>query len=159
TAPAAGAKSLLQTAAIGTAGTYTITVSGAAGTTGGYTGQANLNAAFGAETHGGAAKDTLGTAPKLDGSDIGFAGGASRLVVLGSLGGTAAATVDFESGVLPSSFTTYSSNSFGRIQVTAPGGTGNSSQYALLMDSNTDDNYVLNEAVYTVDLTGLTQAL
>src|SRR5262249_42582430 len=66
--------------------------------------------------------------------------------------------VNFESGALPPSMSTFSSNGFGRIQVTAPVGSGNSSAFALLMDSNTDSNYVLNEAVYTVDLSGVVQA-
>src|SRR5205085_2106591 len=94
-----------------------------------------------------------------DASAISLSGAASRLAVLASIGSSGVAVEDFESGLLPASFSTYSSNSFGRIQVIAPGGTGNSSAFALRMDSNTDSNYVLNEAVYTVNLAGLTQAI
>ena len=160
TAAAANQNALVQavTTTGAATGTYTIVVSGTAGTTGGYSLQVTLNAALESEANlSGVNDDTLATAQDINGSAIGLATETSRLAVVGSLIG-AGGIGEFESGSLPPSISTYSSNGFGRIQVTTPVGSGNSSSYSLLMDSNTDGNYALNEAVYTVDLTVATQA-
>src|SRR5262249_20488852 len=140
-------------------GTYTVLVEGAGGSAGSYGVQVTLNAALDTENVNGPSNDTIATAQNIDGSATSLGGSATRLAVVGTAGaGPVLASENFELGVLPASFTTFSSNSFGRIRVTAPGGSGNPSAFALLMDSNTDNNFVLNEAVYTVDLTGVTQA-
>jgi Bacterial pre-peptidase C-terminal domain/Bacterial Ig-like domain len=160
TATAANQNALLQSVATSSSssGAYTILVSGAGGTTGLYALQLVLNAALESEPYLPTVKDdTLATAQNLDSTSITLSPSASRLSALGVIG-LATSVVDFELGSIPSSITTYSSNSFGRIRVMAPGGTGNSSAFALIMDSNVDGNYALNEAVYTVDLTGVTQA-
>ncbi|HEY2415839.1 MAG TPA: S8 family serine peptidase, partial [Pirellulaceae bacterium] len=150
---------ILQAVPATSGGTYKITVSGANNTTGSYKMTVTLNAALEAESNGGATNDTLATAQNIDASAVALSANSTRLAVVGSIGaGPAAGGEDFEGGVLPASFTTYSSNSFGRIRVIAPGGSGNASKFALLMDSNTDNNYALNEAVYHVNLTGVTQA-
>jgi hypothetical protein len=150
---------ILQTVPAATSGNYKITVSGANGTTGSYKVAVTLNAALEAENNGGATNNTLASAQDIDASAVTLNTNSTRLAVLGSIGaGPGAGSEDFEAGVLPASFTTYSSNSFGRIRVLAPGGSGNTSKYALLLDSNTDVNYVLNEAVYHVNLSGVTQA-
>jgi hypothetical protein len=159
TAAAAGNKVVLQTLPVASSGTYTLTISGASGTIGGYTVGLTLNAALESETLGGPTNDTLATAQNLDSSAVSLGGSATRLAVLGTIGaGPVGAGEDFESGILPPSFTTYASNSFGRIQITVPNGTGNSSKFAMLMDSTGNGSYVLNEAIYHVNLSGLTQA-
>ena len=148
-----------------TAGTYTIAVSGADSTSGAFTAQVTLNAALEAEGNGGPTNDTLGTAQDLDGSAVSLGGSATRIAVIGtgasSGSGVLVASENFESGSLPSSISTYSSNVFGQIRVTTPGGTGNSSAFALLMESSRDADrnpvYALNEAVYTVNLTAAPQ--
>jgi hypothetical protein len=109
-------------------------VGGTAGTSGSFTVQVTLNAALETESSDGAANDTLATAQDLGPSFINLQTGpaaAQRGAMIGRLGyGPNGASEDFESGVLPASFTTYSSNAFGRIRVIAPGGTGNSSAFA-----------------------------
>lgn len=163
TAAGAGQRALLNTLPAATAGTYTVIVSGAGGTTGGYSVQLTLNAALEREgLLGGESNNTLATAQNINGAFITLAGTASRAAVLGAL--AAPPVVDFENSVLPASFSTYTSDTTsGRILVAPPPAPssypGNSSAYALLMDNGVDDGtYVLNEAVYTVDLTGVTQA-
>ena len=78
----------------------------------------------------------------------------SRSGTIGRIG----AADGFESGVLGPAFTTYSSTPDGRIQVT-DGYVTASGQYALLMDTTLDGPYNLNEAVWTVDLAGQSQAV
>jgi hypothetical protein len=82
TAPAAGAEVVLQTVAITTPGTYTITVSGAAGT-GSFRVQAFLNTALEGSAHGGPADDTIATAQDLTGSFTPLTQDATRGAVIG----------------------------------------------------------------------------
>ena len=63
----------------------------------------------------------------------------------------------FESGTLGDQWTTNSSTANGRIQVTGSEGTAGGS-FALLMDTSVNSTNNLNEAIWTVDLTGLTDA-
>ena len=67
------------------------------------------------------------------------------------------ATESFEAGALGAAWMTYSSSGDGRIQVTdsygAVGGTK-----ALLMDDVSEGGQTLNEAIWTVDLSGVTDA-
>ncbi len=158
TGTAAGFDTLLQTAPLAVGGTYTITIGAAAGTTGTASVRVVLNAALEPESFGGPGNDSIAAAFDLEPSAVALGTGATRLAVLGSSPGTVFANETFESGILSPAFSPYSSNSFGRIQVTAPGGTGNASNFALRMDSNVDANYALNEAVYTVDLAGASGA-
>jgi extracellular elastinolytic metalloproteinase len=67
-AAAAGATARLNTLAVTTAGTYTVTVGGAGSTIGNYAVQATLNQAQEAESVGGAANDATGTAQSLAGA-------------------------------------------------------------------------------------------
>ncbi|HYV34918.1 MAG TPA: hypothetical protein VE988_04385, partial [Gemmataceae bacterium] len=158
-AATAGQDVVLNSIPVATTGVYTITINGASSTIGDYTVQVILNAAADAESHGGSTNNSLATAQNLDGAAITLAAGASQLAVLGAGDiGPALFSADFETGNLPPTFTTYSSNNFGRVRVVAPAGTGNTSSFGLLMDSNTDGNYALNEAIYTVNLSGMTQA-
>lgn len=161
-----------QLAGGGTAKTYWIVVAGANGTTGSYSVQMVLNAALEGESHGGASNDTLATAQDLEPSfvDLHRATNANnsgaqpaRAAVLGTLEaapGTYSTIVDsedFESGSLGPQWTTYSSDARGRIQVTGAYGT-DSGSYALLMDRDPSGSNTLNEATWTVDLSGQTQA-
>ena len=74
----------------------------------------------------------------------------------GSLG-LVVASDGFESGALGSAWSTYSSSATGRIQVSGAFGTA-SGTGALLMDSTASGPYNLNEAVWTVDLSGRSDA-
>ena len=67
---AAGAAAALETAAIGTAGTFTITVSGLASTTGSYTVTVYLNAALSTAANGGSSIASLATAEDIDSSFV-----------------------------------------------------------------------------------------
>ncbi len=66
TASAAGQPALVQAVAVPSGGTYTVTVGGAAGTTGDYAVTVTLNAALEAESFGGARNDSRDVAQSLD---------------------------------------------------------------------------------------------
>jgi streptogramin lyase len=93
TASAAGQEVFLQTVPIAQAGTYTLTVSAANGTTGTYTTQLVLNAALETESNGGPAhsNDTIATAQSLASSFGSLGSGISRGAVLGSFAGALSA--------------------------------------------------------------------
>ncbi|MCP4538167.1 MAG: tandem-95 repeat protein [Chloroflexi bacterium] len=63
----------------------------------------------------------------------------------------------FETGSLGAAWTTFSSTSEGRIQVTGDHGTALGT-YALLMDNTSAGTYTLNEAIWTVDLSDVSEA-
>jgi ELWxxDGT repeat protein len=84
-APGAGQQVFLQTVAASTAGTYTVTVGAAGGTTGGYTLQLILNAAVEGESHAGSANDTFDTAQSLDAAFLALGDTGRRAAVLGAL--------------------------------------------------------------------------
>jgi extracellular elastinolytic metalloproteinase len=85
-AAAAGQAVVLQTVPATVGGTYTVTVGGLSGTTGGYKVRLVLNAAADAEAPG-AANDTRATAQDINGSflDLQGPGGATRGAVVGGL--------------------------------------------------------------------------
>jgi ELWxxDGT repeat protein len=153
TATAAGAEAFLQTLAVSTAGTYTITVSSSGSTIGAYRLEILLNAALEAEAHDGNTNSTSDTAQDLNSAMIAV-GDAQRAAVIGKISHWGP-TEDFESGTLGSGWSTYSSQTSGRIQVTGTYGTASGS-YALIMDKTTTSTYNLNEAIWTVNLAGLT---
>ena len=161
-APSAAAPAWLQALTISTAGTYTITVSSADGTSSGaVTVRAILNAALEAEHYNGPTDDTIATAQNLDGA-FGTAYAASGASIASVLGKTPAATgvavvsEDFESGLLGPAWSTYSSLVTGEIAVSNVRAAAAGS-YALYMDNNdaTGAAYNLNEAVWTVNLTSV----
>jgi subtilisin family serine protease len=158
---AAGSNLWVQTVPVDAAGTYTIVVSGAGGSTGGYTVHAYLNTAFEDEAQGGSANNSLLAAQPLDAAFIDLATtGARRAAVLGSVKSAATSVLtgeNMESGALGAGWSTYSSDAAGRVRVTGEQGTATGS-YALVMDRWPDGSYTLNEAVWTVDLSGLNQA-
>jgi hypothetical protein len=160
TASAAGANAIVQSAVIAVGGAYTITLSGADGTTGSITTQAIVNAAAENEQFGGPSNDSFASAQNVDPSFVALGNGAAVASVAGQLplaGGTPVAGDDFESGVLSGAWTTYSSAALGRIRVTGAHGTAAGS-FALVMDTNDSGaTYNLNEAVLTVNLAGVSQ--
>jgi subtilisin family serine protease len=83
--PGAGQDAVLQTIAAPTAGTYTISILGAGGTTGHYSVRVTLNAAIELEQHGGADNGSLLSAQSIDGSFTSLPGGASRGAALGNV--------------------------------------------------------------------------
>jgi hypothetical protein len=80
-----GAPAVLETLAISSAGTYSIVVSGLAGTTGNYTIQAFLNAAISSSVIGGVSNHTIATAQGLDSSFTTLSGSSQRAAILGSI--------------------------------------------------------------------------
>ncbi len=78
---ASGAATSLQTVAIASDGTYTLTVSGLNGTTGNYTISVYLNAAISPAASGAGPNNTLQTAQNIDGSFLSLAGSAQRAAV------------------------------------------------------------------------------
>ncbi len=162
-ASAAGEDVLVQTAAVAASGAYTITVGSLAGTAGTYTLYLTLNAAVQEVMHGGPPNDTPASAQDLDAGFITLDGEqAQRTAVLGRRDWVPGETIvreDFESGTLDGRWGTYSSLPDGRVEVTGAHGTGGGS-FALLMDHllrGSDGN--LNEAIWTVDLSGQTEAV
>ncbi len=91
-AVAANAPFVAQTISVATSGTYTLGVSGLAGTVGSYTLRVVLNAAAESEGNGGTANDTTGTAQSLASSSVSLGGGVSRLAVLGAMTGVTTQT-------------------------------------------------------------------
>ena len=76
---------LLQTIPTTSAGTYTVTVSGAGGSTGDYTLGFTLNAALDTANLGGPVNDTLSSAQEIDSSFIALDSGSRRGAVLGTI--------------------------------------------------------------------------
>ena len=85
TAGAMGKDAVLQTVPTSGAGTYTVTVGGAADSIGSYTVGLILNAAIETESHDGPANDDAASAEDLDGSFLALGGLAQRGAVLGTL--------------------------------------------------------------------------
>ena len=84
-AAAAGQDAVLQPLATTGAGTYTVTVGGAAGTLGNYSAQVILNAAVEDEQHDGPANDSIADAQDLSASFLSLGtGSAERGAVLGT---------------------------------------------------------------------------
>ncbi len=154
---------VLQAIPITQQGTYTIEIAGQSGSFGAYSAQFLLNASAEDEAFETVANDTLDSAQDLNPSFISLGGAAQHAAVVGSLSKSSSSTEvidseDFESGILGAQWETSSSLSTGRIQVTGNFGAADGSGLALLMDNNVPffggfDN--LNEAVWTVDLSGV----
>ena len=133
-----------------------IDISGAQGSTGVYTLKAMLNAL--AETEGldGSNNGGPSTAQSLDDGfvSLGSKGNVLRSALLGTLREQAELAVyadSFEQGRLGESWTTRSSEPSGRIQLTGSAGASDKTN-ALWMDSRSPGTTVLNEAVWTLDL-------
>ncbi len=85
TAGAMGTDAVLQVIPTNGAGTYTLTVGGAADSVGSYTVELILNAAVEEESHDGPPNDDAASAEDLDASFLGLGGLAQRGAVLGTL--------------------------------------------------------------------------
>jgi hypothetical protein len=145
---------------------YTISVAGVAGSGGGYTLRVILNAALEEESPGDRSNDDLATAqdladsfiPLLRAVDANSSGPQpDRGAVLGTVdaaGGIPVDGDDFESGALGPGWSTSSSDPAGRIQITGDFGIA-AGAFALLMDRIPSGSPTLNEAIWTVDLSGL----
>ncbi len=139
-------------------GTYQILVSGDAGSSGPYQLDVLLNASFENESHGGTHNNSLVDAEDIGGSSmsVGSDGSIDRLAVVSNLAADQFFVdgEDFETGSLGSSWVTASSDPDGRIVVTssfAAAGSG----YSLFMDQTSNGTFNLNEAIWTVDLSGI----
>jgi hypothetical protein len=178
TAEAPGADVLLQT--VDTRGrlagngpqprVYSVTIAGSGNTFGDYTAQIILNAAVEDERYGWPTNDALDTAQDIEASFIPLLRAVSsstsgpqpdRGAVLGTMEASDLLVVDaddFESGSLGPQWATSSSTPQGRIQVTGAFGAA-SGAFALLMDTTVSGPNNGNEAIWTVDLSGETDAL
>ncbi len=158
----AGENELIQAQGPTVAGTYRLEV-GSNRRLGAYLVRVFLNAALERERTLPESNDALGAAQDLDESFIDLGGGASRSAVHGSIG--VVLEENFEAGVLGPAWSTYRSDSHGRIEVRQARGsvsivTGTADgSFALLMDRDTSGNDTLNEAVWSLDLTGINQPI
>ncbi len=134
---------------------FVIKVQGAGATTGHYQLSILLNSAFEEETLGFPINDSPQQAQNLETAFRSLRGNSPDVAaVLGSLTGGLIVEDDFESGQLnPASWTSSSTSSFGQIEVTGSFSTAGGS-YALIMDVGKSNEPNLNEAVWTVDLSG-----
>lgn len=159
TASVAGATAVLRTIAVPHAGTCTLRVDGASNSTGTFALAILLNAAEEEETYGGVNGSTA-TAQDISGSGFTLTPRSSRLAVRGKLAQAAPGIVveeRFTSNTLGSAWQWYASDSGGRLFVTAAYGV-QAGPYALWLDRAPTGAYTLNEAVWTVDLSGLSAA-
>ncbi|MFK7767248.1 MAG: M4 family metallopeptidase [Mariniblastus sp.] len=144
---------------VSVAGTYQILVTGDVDSSGPYSLDVILNGTFEAEVPGG--NDSLANAEDISGSamSVGTDATVDRVAVMGDLSPEqlTIAADDFETGSLDSAWATTSSDADGRIVVTNSFA-ADGSTYSLFMDQTTNGTFNLNEAVWTVDLTGVTSA-
>jgi subtilisin family serine protease len=102
TAAIVGQDAVLQTVGVTPAGTYTVTVGGADGTSGSYTVEIILNAALELESHDGPNNNSPATAQNIDGSFVPLLKSATRGAVLGRTGASDSTvtvfSTDFEGG-------------------------------------------------------------
>ncbi|MCK4276799.1 MAG: PPC domain-containing protein, partial [Phycisphaerae bacterium] len=149
----AGENVVLSGVALDEAGTYKIVLTGLEETVGTYMIDVCLGAVIDSEVYEGGPNSTFATAQDIDGSFLSLDGEARRGAVLGSL---SVVSDDFETGLLDTG-TWGIPISPGRTEVTdahtAAGG-----DYSLWMDLLGGGADALNEAIWTVDLSGLTEA-
>lgn len=159
-----GQDALLQSAQITEAGRYTLVVFGENGSAGSYSIDVYLNAGIENEGHDLPTNGTRGSAQDLDESFGPIVGtGADRVAIVGTLEPTGTIGSDratyhseqFE-GPLGAAWALWSSNPQGRIQPSTTFG-GYLSPGALVMDRTPSGAFTNNEAVWTVNLTGLEQ--
>lgn len=140
-------------------GTYQIFIDGASGSSGDYEIEFVLNAVVEAESATGVGNSDLANAENIDSAAFspGTAASSDRIAVLGDLAEEQilVGSDNFESGGLDGDWVTSSTDSGGRIVVTNSFA-ANGSTNSLFMDQTNTATYNLNEAVYTVDLSGAT---
>ena len=138
-------------------GTYQILIDGASNSSGDYQVEVVLNAVVESESVTGVGNNDLANAENLDAAARfpGTAQTSDRIAVLGDLAQEqiVVASDGFESGGISGDWVTSSTDSGGRIVVTNSFA-ANGSVNSLFMDQTNTGTYNLNEAVYTVDLSG-----
>ncbi len=141
--PGPGQAAVLSAAQLA-AGSYTIAVSGDRAT------EYRLEVWRGAELE---AEDTSPAMPLAMDASRTSLGKVTRLAVVGSF---APATIseNFDDGSLDGSWQTYSSTAQGRIQLIASPSTAEASARAMIMDTSTSSTFTLNEAIWTIDVSG-----
>ena len=160
TTAAAAGQAVTLLVPVASTGQYRVVVHGASGTSGAYKVLLVVNAAVEAEGNGGPSDNSLASAQNLDGSFSALAPGILRGGVVGQADSSAdglIASENFESGALGAAWTTYGSSSYSRVSFSGTYGTGGGA-LALLMDSSYSGYSALNEAVWTVNLSGRTRA-
>ena len=155
----AGNQAWLNNVPLELEGEYIFSVASDTNTTGPFSLSLLFNAGVEIEEFNSVANDSLATAENLEDSSIPLGSGAAdRLAVIGRLptaDGTVIFEDDFESTTLGASWSTYSDSLDGRIQVTGAHGQA-AGDWALTMDQTNDGVYNLNEAIWTVDVSGST---
>ncbi|HEY6564090.1 MAG TPA: hypothetical protein VIY86_06310, partial [Pirellulaceae bacterium] len=147
--------STVQALSVSVAGTYEIDVYGKGGTSGSYALKLLMNGLLEDENLGGGNNGTAANAEDLEASSVLVGtGGADRLAAVGA----SSLTEDFESGSFGGGWSTYSSDAQGRVRVTNELGGALGSQFAVLMDRNPSGANTLNEAIWSVDLSGAAAA-
>lgn len=147
------------------AGEYSIFVEGSDGTTGQFEAKLWLNAGIERESLGlDSDNNSPATAQNLDATGI-VQGNLDvstidRLAVLGELGtgGNVVFQDDLETGTLSSQWEVFSSTTSGQVAVTDDTGTNNG-RYAISMDVGSAGVFNLNEAILTLDLTDVEEAM
>ncbi|MEM9645150.1 MAG: hypothetical protein AAF989_09155, partial [Planctomycetota bacterium] len=155
-AGAAGDTIFLDSAEIATGGEYFLDISGLGGTVGEFDLELFLNT--GVEQEGriaGSSNDVIADAEDIDPTRIPIDSGGSRLAVIGT--GNGGLSEGFESGFLDDRWETTSSGLPGRIRVLDTQTAANG-QFALFMDREGNGESILNEAVWTVNLSGVSSA-
>lgn len=147
-----GSSVIVQGLAIAVAGNYEFSIYDAGSATGTYGFTVLLNALFEEEAAGGAPNDSAAAAEDLEPGSLAIGRApATRLAAVGRTG----IGEDFESGSLGGGWALSSSGPEGRIQITDEYGAADGSTFALVMDCTVNGTYVLNEAVWTVDLSNV----
>ena len=155
-ATAPGQHALLQAVPAVEAGIYQIDVTSLGSSVGPYRMTVYLNGVFEREAIGGPSNSDLSTAQSLDGMFLGWeTEGADRVAVIG--GRRDDLQEDFETGTLNAEWSTASTRAGGRIRVTNEVAAA-SGDYALIMDREDIGLPVGNEAIWTVDLEGFSEA-
>lgn len=147
------------------AGEYLISVEGASNTSGQFEAKLWLNAGLELESLGlDSGNNSAASAQDMDATSIVQGhlpvSAVDRLAVLGELG-TGGAVIfqdDFETGTLGSEWEVFSSTTSGQIAVVDNTLTRNGT-YALAMDVGTAGVFNLNEAILTIDLTDVEEAI
>lgn len=140
-----------------TASDWTLTVIGTS--VGSYRLRVVVNAAWEEELSGTANNGAAATAQDLDSAFAPLAGGTgTHAAVIGQLSANLQiiAADDFESAALGVAWTTYASAADGRVRVTNATAAGG--EYALVLDRAILGTSTLTEAIWTVDLAGVSSA-
>lgn len=160
TATSTGEVVTLENVPIENGGIYRILLSSLDFTDGHFDIEMLLNASLEDEIHSDVDNDTFANAESIETQsfDLSMPGvDADRIAVLGEFSVVEAPEIyfeDFESGEFDSSWELNSTDVFGRIQITDQYTTGEGN-FSMLMDQRATGFANLNEAIWTVDLSGI----